>query len=60
MTTALLRLTTAAVMLFGLGLSTVAAQPDFAEVAHCERVLRDRFPVVYEDQALVVFRAAGG
>lgn len=39
--------------------SDIVAQPDFAAVAHCERVLRDRFPVVYEDAALIVFRAAG-
>lgn len=39
--------------------SAIAAQPDFAAVAHCERALRDRFAVVYEDEALVVFRAAG-
>jgi hypothetical protein len=36
--------------------SDVVPQPPSKETAHCEGVLRQRFPVVYEDGVLVVFR----
>jgi hypothetical protein len=37
--------------------SNLVAQPMSSDIAHCEPVLRSRFPVVYEDELLVVFRA---